>query len=59
MYIGIDIGGTKTAVVLGTKSGQVLDRISFDTKEKDETLRQILDSVKKLMNDKVKAIGIS
>ncbi len=59
MHIGIDIGGTKTAVVLGTKSGQVLDRISFDTKEKDETLRQILDSVRKLMNDKVKAIGIS
>ncbi len=29
--IGLDIGGTKTAVVLGDRSGQVYDRVQFPT----------------------------
>ena len=29
--VGIDIGGTKCAVVLGNKNGEIQDRIAFDT----------------------------
>lgn len=59
MYIGVDIGGTKTAVVLGNDSGQILDKIKFETVRKNETIQNILNSIKSLMDDRVKAIGVS
>lgn len=59
MYIGVDIGGTKTAVVLGNETGQICSKVRFDTEGKAETLQAILDSIRKLVNDKVKAIGVS
>jgi glucokinase len=33
LYIGIDIGGTKTAVSLGTKDTRILKKIKFPTKK--------------------------
>jgi glucokinase len=32
LIIGLDIGGTSTAVVLGNAEGEVIDRLPFDTK---------------------------
>ncbi len=58
-FIGIDIGGTKCAVVLGNENGEILEKIKFDTMTKDETIAEIIDSIKKLINKDVKGIGIS
>ena len=61
MYIGIDIGGTKCAVVKGRKGNggeiEILDKIRFETTDKNETLERIFDAVEKLMP--CEKIGIS
>lgn len=64
-YLGIDIGGTKCALVLGDESGEVLEKVRFDTTNKDQTLSCIMQKAEMLMHaakeqgDAVKAIGIS
>lgn len=55
--IGIDIGGTKCAVVKGNLEVGVTEKIRFDTVSKDETLDKIFEAVKSLMP--ADAIGIS
>lgn len=55
-YIGIDIGGTKCAVVKGDLEGGVSEKIRFETTERDETLARILDAVERLMP--ADAIGV-
>ncbi len=58
MYIGIDIGGTKCAVVRG--NGRNIEaKLRFETTNVNETLGRIFDSVKELMTADVKAIGVS
>lgn len=57
MYIGIDIGGTKTAVVLADESGAIKKKIRFATEGCGATLDRILASVEELMP--AKAIGVS
>ena len=57
MYIGIDIGGTKCAVVSGDENGNILDKVRFDTTDVKDTLNNILVAVEKL--GKAKTIGIS
>lgn len=60
MFLGVDIGGTKTAVCLGTKDGQILSKIKFETTNRDETIAGIIAAGKKLLEGKtVKAVGIS
>lgn len=55
-YTGIDIGGTKCAVIVGDKNG-IEQKIKFDTTTVDETINNIIAAVEKLgAND---AIGIS
>ena len=46
-YIGIDIGGTKCAVVSGNEE-KILNKIRFDTTDKEETILNILNAVEKL-----------
>ncbi|MCI8660169.1 MAG: ROK family protein [Lachnospiraceae bacterium] len=58
-YIGIDIGGTKCGVVRGDEKGIVLERQSFPTTDRDQTLNRIFEAVNKLWTEQVKAIGIS
>lgn len=57
MLIGIDIGGTKCAVVLGDENGTVLKKIRMDTKGVEETLQAIFDAVEQL--GPCDAIGVS
>lgn len=63
MYIGIDIGGTKCAVLLGdTADGKIniIEKIRFDTTTVEETLDKIFESVEKLISlGDCSAIGIS
>ena len=39
-YIGIDIGGTKCAVVRGDEEGNILEKVPFPTEEKTKTLKK-------------------
>jgi glucokinase len=59
MYIGVDIGGTKCAVVLGDPKGdrKVLKKVKFPTLGVDETIARIISEVEKMMP--CDAIGIS
>lgn len=57
MYIGIDIGGTKSAVILGSDNGTILQKIKFPTTTCSETLEQIMEGVASF--DKPHSIGIS
>ena len=40
-YIGIDIGGTKTAIVRGDENGTILEKKRFATTTKGEILEMI------------------
>ena len=61
MYIGIDIGGTKCAIVKGRRlsSGEmeIVDKIRFETTDFKETLERIMNAVATLMP--CEKIGIS
>lgn len=57
MYIGIDIGGTKCAVVFGDENANIIDKIKFETRAFDETYKRILDALH--VFGAGKAIGIS
>ncbi len=59
MYIGIDIGGTKCAVTLGSSEPRIIDKIKFDTEGCEKTLERIYAAVRSLMRDGVRGIGIS
>ncbi|MBN2091570.1 ROK family protein [candidate division KSB1 bacterium] len=62
-YIGVDIGGTKTAVILGNDHGQTLQRHQFPTETHSgpkPCIEKIIKSVQNFtQNTKIKAIGIS
>ncbi|MBI4977821.1 MAG: ROK family protein [Spirochaetes bacterium] len=70
-YIGIDIGGTKCAVILGKKSGakmNVIDRVSFPTETKRgpryalDTLITSVDAImhrQNIVRRSVSGIGVS
>ena len=47
MFIGIDIGGTKCAVVKGDSVGGVVQKIKFETTDLNGTLKNIFDAVAK------------
>ena len=57
MYIGIDIGGTKCAVISADDCGKKLSRVSFPTTDYESTMKRIMQEVAALMP--CRAIGIS
>lgn len=57
MYIGIDIGGTKCAVVSSADGQTVREKIRFATEDKENTLKRILEAVTAL--GPPQAIGVS
>ena len=66
LLIGIDIGGTKTAVILGNTVPEVLDRIVFPTNSKlgpGQTIEKIETAIQNILDKpdgrKVRYIGIS
>ena len=56
-FIGIDIGGTKCAVVKGNLEDGVTEKVRFGTTTLDETLARIFEAVECMMP--AEAIGIS
>lgn len=62
MYLGIDIGGTKCALVLGKKDGTIVRKVKFETKDVTTTLNQIIESAVGLCQaspEAVESIGVS
>lgn len=60
MYIGIDIGGTKCAIVKADSSGEIVEKKAFPTTHFEETFENILKTADEVIaNDKIDAIGIS
>lgn len=60
MFLGVDIGGTKTAVCIGDQQGNILDKIKFPTSTPQKTVEQIIASGRTLLNGQQPlAIGIS
>lgn len=60
MLIGIDIGGTKCAVTLGDRQGNVRKKIRFATTDCEQTVAEILKCAKELAaGQSVAAAGIS
>ena len=63
--IGVDVGGTKTALVISLRPPEVLDRIEFPTrpaKGPEPALRQIKQGIHDLISKhglKIKAVGVS
>jgi glucokinase len=56
--IGVDIGGTKIAIVKGNENGEILEKIRFENDlPPQKALERILDSVEKMGS--ADAIGIS
>ncbi|MCI8453028.1 MAG: ROK family protein [Lachnospiraceae bacterium] len=58
-YIGIDIGGTKCAVVRGDENGRILKKLRFLTTDRERTLEEIIRAAEELLTPDVRAIGIS
>ena len=56
MFTGIDIGGTKCAVIVGDENG-IVQKIKFPTTDVDDTIKNIIQAVEKLGANQ--AIGIS
>lgn len=66
LLIGVDIGGTKCAVVLGNSDPEVLERTSFPTETgagSEQTVEKIIRAVEEFIKksgpERVRAIGIS
>ena len=57
MYAGVDIGGTKCAVIKGDSDGNIVDKIRFDTTTYQETMDNIISALEKIGD--FEAIGIS
>lgn len=61
-YIGIDIGGTKCAVVLGDDEGNIYHKIRFQTETDrgpEATVSKIFESIDSIGTKEVEAIGVS
>lgn len=59
-YLGVDIGGTKSAVCIADEKGRILKREAFETTGPKETLDLLVDAAKVLLQgEEVKRIGIS
>lgn len=61
-YIGIDIGGTKCAVILGDERGNTVEKVKFPTSGVDETLEKIMDGCEKMLalsDNPIRSVGIS
>ncbi len=59
LLLGFDIGGTKSAAIIGDTAGNALAREEFHTAGPDETLRTLIDLGQALSGGEAVACGIS
>ena len=48
LYGGIEAGGTKMVCAVMNDEGKIIDRVSFPTLGKDETLKKIRENIARL-----------
>ena len=60
LTIGVDVGGTKTAAILLSRDGEILDRSTLPTgaDDDDASLAAVGDAIENVMGDSVTAIGV-
>lgn len=58
-YLGIDIGGTKCAVIRGDGNANIEEKIKFDTTDVNTTVAKIVSAAMTLKTEDVVACGIS
>lgn len=66
-YIGIDIGGTKCAVVVGDKNFNILEKVQFNTKTSERSWQHVIEEffditanlLQKYPKENLRGIGIS
>lgn len=59
LFLGIDIGGTKCAVVVGNENGDIIKKISFATTDYENTMQTLLKSADELFVNEILSIGVS
>lgn len=59
MYIGVDIGGTKCAVVKGNQAGEIIEKYKFHTENFAATSSRLIEILDRMVTDEVQSIGIS
>lgn len=60
MFLGVDLGGTKTALCIGTAKGEIIEKTAFPTAGPEETIERIICQGKAMIGDRqIQAIGIS
>lgn len=60
MFLGVDIGGTKCAVVLGDENGNIIEKVRFATGKADETVEKIIETLKVLSKGRnIYSCGVS
>jgi len=60
VLLGVDIGGTKSALILSDNSGVIQQRIVTATTNVTETLNWICTNAKQIaLDEKIEAVGIS
>ncbi len=60
MFLGVDIGGTKCAVVLGDEKGNIIEKVRFATGNADETTEKITETLKALSKGRnIYSCGVS
>ena len=60
MYLGVDIGGTKCAVLAADESGKIREKIRFETESPAKTQKRIIEALRTLAaGGSVDAVGIS
>lgn len=57
VFVGVDIGGTKCAVVFGDGEGRILKKEKFPTADPESTLKRFAEIIEKA--EGIRAIGIS
>ena len=60
MYLGIDIGGTKTLIALFTKRGRIIKRKKFPTPHGSQTfLRKLVNELEPFKKYKIRSIAVA
>lgn len=59
VILGIDIGGTKSAVLIGTASGEILYRLGEETRASERTPYEILDRLAEMAKEALRTTGVS
>ena len=60
MLLGVDIGGTKCALILAENDGTICSRVATATTDVNATLKWILEGAKTLsQKNKIESVGVS